>query len=251
MTEKFHGRTVLVTGAASGLGEATAAAFVEAGANVVAVDRDRDGLDAARERLAGKGTPPMPHVADIAEPEQCAGAIAAAVAAFGGLDVLVNVAGIAQMARVADTSPELWSRILAVNLGGTFFMCQSAIPHLLRAHGSIINVASSAGIQGQAYMTAYCASKSAVIGLTKSMAVEFLKEPIRINAIAPGGIDTPMVTGMVRPVEPDLQLLGRFQGIRKFAQPADVASLILYLASDSAKAVHGACLSIDQGATAG
>ena len=244
----FSGKSVLVTGAASGLGKAAALAFAQAHAAICLVDLNEAGLRATLAEVEAKGGRGTVFAADISDPANCTKAVTAAVAAFGKLDALCNIAGIVEFEHFTKITPERWNRMLAVNLTGPFFLCQAAMPHLLESHGAIVNVSSAAAFRGQPYMTHYNASKAALVSLTKSLATEYVKQPVRINAIAPGS----MITGMVNtrlPPDLDPQLMGKIGAIRPPAQPEEMTDLILYLASDRASAVHGATFSIDAGMT--
>ncbi len=249
MHHDFSGKTVLVTGAASGLGKAAATAFYAAGASVFLVDVQQEVLDVAQSL----GDRARAKVADLGDLDRCGDVVAAAVASFGRLDTLCNVAGVAWMDHLADWTPARWHKMIDINLGAVFFLSQAAMPHLLAAGGSIVNVASTAGTQGQAYMVPYSASKAAVIGLTKAMAMEFMHHPVRINAVAPAGMRTPMVTGgtVVPPVGASLDLIQRYHGFREMAEPESVAEMVLFLASASAASMHGTCVGVDQGHLAG
>jgi NAD(P)-dependent dehydrogenase (short-subunit alcohol dehydrogenase family) len=130
-------------------------------------------------------------------------------------------------------------------------MSQAAIPHLLETNGSIVNIASNAGLMGQAYTVPYCATKGAVVNMTKALAMEFIKQPIRINAIAPGGIDTPLTHNFRIPPDVDFTLMGRYTPLRPMGQAEDIANLFLFLCSDEARNIHGSILSCDGGVTAG
>jgi len=249
MKHDFSGKAVLVTGAASGLGKAAAEAFHAAGAKVLLVDVQ----PAVAEVAAALGERATALQADLSQFENCGKAVDAAIAAFGRLDTLCNVAGVAWMDHVADWTPERWHRMIDINLGSVFFLSQAALPHLLDAQGSIVNIASSAGTQGQAYMVPYSASKAGVIAMTKAMAMEFMHQPVRINAIAPAGMRTPMATGgvVVPPEGASIDLITRYHGFRNMSEPESVAETILFLASDSAAFIHGTCVSVDQGQLAG
>jgi meso-butanediol dehydrogenase / (S,S)-butanediol dehydrogenase / diacetyl reductase len=251
MQHDYEGKAAVVTGAASGLGRATALALVRAGARVLAVDVTADGL---AETLADAGSENIrSFAADLSQLEDCASVVEQAVSAFGRLDLLCNVAGIARMDHVADVTVDQFRRMIDINLSAPFFLSQAALPHLIETNGAIVNVASSAGIQGQAYMVPYSASKAGLIGLTKAMAMEFIHAPVRINAIAPAGMNTPMTApGYMMPPEGfSLDLLGRYSGIREKAEPEKMADFILYVGSGRGAFFHGACLSMDQGQTAG
>ena len=174
------------------------------------------------------------------------------VAAFGGLDVLVNVAGFHQMRHTVATTDDDWQRDLAVNLNGPFFLCRAALPHLLGAEGgNIVNVASIAGLEGEVYSAGYCAAKHGLIGLTRSLAIEFTRERLRVNAICPGGMLTAQVTDFAAPDDADWDLIMRIASPRGFMDVVDVAKTIAFLASDDAAAVHGAVYRVDNGKGAG
>ena len=244
----FSGKTVLVTGAASGLGKATALAFAKAHAAACIVDLNEAGLEATLSEIEAHKARGAVFAADISDPANCTKAVAAAVEAFGRLDVLCNVAGIVEFEHFTRITPERFNRMLAVNLTGPFFLCQAAMPHLLESRGAIVNVSSAAAFRGQPYMTHYNASKAALVSLTKSLATEYVKQPVRINAIAPGSMMTGMVNTKI-PSDLDPQLMGKIGAIRPPSQPEEMTDLILYLASERASAVHGATFSIDCGMT--
>ena len=248
---EMNGKTALVTGAASGLGRATAIKLAEAGANLCIVDVNADGLAETERLVAEKGVQCLAHPADLSNPDANTEAVAAAVARFGRLDALCNVAGIIKMAN-SDTMPrEDWNRTIAINLSAPFFLSQAAIPHLLESEGSIVNVASSAAFIGEAYAAAYCASKAGLVNLTKAMAMEYARKPIRINAVAPGGMMTNIASEMTMPQDAEYDLIKRYSGLRGLVEVDDVADLITMLASPAGRSYHGACISIDAGITAG
>jgi NAD(P)-dependent dehydrogenase (short-subunit alcohol dehydrogenase family) len=190
-------------------------------------------------------------VADISQRDRCRETIATAVDEFGGVDVLVNVAGIIRMNNFVDVTEAELDLMMGVNLYGSMWLCQAAIPHLLERSGNIVNIASNAGLMGQAYCSVYASSKAAVINFTRSLAMEYVKTPIRVNCVAPGGTQTPMATQMNFPEGVDFKLVERYMGFRRLADPALVANAILFVASDEAAAVHGSIFSVDSGITAG
>jgi NAD(P)-dependent dehydrogenase (short-subunit alcohol dehydrogenase family) len=249
MAIDMTGKAALVTGAASGLGRATALRLGEAGADLCLVDVNQVGLEETAGLLGGGST--LLHTADLADPEACKGAVAAAVARFGRLDALCNVAGIFKFAHAADLPRTDWDKIIAINLSAPFFLSQAAIPHLLEVNGAIVNVASSASFVGEAYASAYCASKGGLAQLTKAMAMEYSRKPIRINAVAPGGMMTNISSGMEMPEGLEYDLIQRFSGLRGLVEVEDVADLIALLASPAGRSYHGAIVSIDAGITAG
>jgi NAD(P)-dependent dehydrogenase (short-subunit alcohol dehydrogenase family) len=215
---------------------------------VFAVDINEESLAATAS--AGDGRV-HPACYDVRSAEQCRAAVAAAVERFGRLDVLGNVAGIARGEHVADVSEADYRQMMAVNVDGYFFMSQAAIPHLLQADGVIVNIASNAGLIGQAYTVVYCMTKGAVVQLTKALAMEYLKQPLRVVAIAPGGVETGLVHGYRMPPDVDWDLVMRYTGARGLAQPDDIAALFAFLAGDEARNIHGAVVSSDGGMTAG
>lgn len=245
----MSGKVALVTGAASGLGRATALRLAEAGAQVCLVDIDADGLAETAGLIAGPAA--LVHPADLTDPEACAPAVAAAVARFGRLDALCNVAGIIKFANSHQMPRGDWDRTIAINLTAPFLLSQAAIPHLLEAEGAIVNVASTAAFVGEAYAAAYCASKAGMVQMTKAMAMEYVRKPIRINAVAPGGMVTNIANGLTMPEGVEYDLIQRFSGLRGTVEVADVAELVAMLASPAGRSYHGACVTIDAGITAG
>jgi NAD(P)-dependent dehydrogenase (short-subunit alcohol dehydrogenase family) len=245
------GKAALVTGAASGLGRATAAALARAGADIFAVDVNADGLAETAALLRSLGHAVSIQTTDLAIAASCAGVVSAAVATFGRLDALCNVAGLIHFANTTEMPAADWDRTLAVNLSAPFHLSQAAIPHLLARDGAIVNVASSASFVGEAYAAAYCASKGGLLQMTKAMAMEFMHKPIRINAVAPGGMRTNIGNHLRLPEGADMALIKRFAGLRGLVEVEDVADMIAYLASDAGRGFHGACVTMDRGITAG
>jgi NAD(P)-dependent dehydrogenase (short-subunit alcohol dehydrogenase family) len=247
----MKGRAALVTGAASGLGKGTALALARAGANVCIVDVNEGGLEESARALRALGVEVHAHPADLSKPDDCRNAIAAAVRAFGRLDALCNVAGIIFFANAHEMPALQWEKTIAVNLSAPFYLIQAAIPHLLAANGAVVNVTSSGGIVGEAYLGAYCASKAGLMHLTRALAMEYVHKPIRFNAVAPGGMMTNIGANLQMPQDVNYDLIKRFSGLRGMVEVDDVAELIAFLASDAARAYHGACISIDKGITSG
>ena len=248
---RFDGRVALLTGAASGIGRATALLMAADGAAIAGFDRDGDGLAAVAAEVADAGGNMTTTVGDVSDRGCCRTAVDEAVSSHGRLDVLANIAGVAWSEHVADATEETWNRMLGVNVSGVFWCCQAAIPHLLETHGNIVNIASNAGLMGQAYTVAYSATKGAVVNMTRALAMEFIKQPIRINAIAPGGVDTAMTRNYSMPEDLDFSLMQPYIGFRGMADPAELANVIAFVASDEASRIHGAIISVDGGLTAG
>jgi NAD(P)-dependent dehydrogenase (short-subunit alcohol dehydrogenase family) len=244
-------KVALVTGAASGLGRATAIALARAGANVCIVDVNAQGLAETAAQIAAIGGVVHTHATDLSQPDNCTAAVAATLNAFGRLDALCNVAGVIKFAHTPDMASRDYMLTMAVNLHAPFFLCQAAIPHLLEQNGAIVNVTSSAAFVGEAYLAAYCASKAGLTHMTKALAMEYTHQPIRINAVAPGGMMTGIVTGMTMPDNIDPSLIARFSGLRGLVEVDEVAQTIAWLASPAAQGFHGACINIDRGITAG
>ncbi len=247
----MKGEAALVTGAASGLGRATALKLADIGANLCIVDVNAAALEETAGMLAGKGIEVLVHPADLSDPAACRASVEAAVARFGRLDALCNVAGYLRFANSHEMPQEQWDRTIAVNLSAPFFLSQAAIPHLLEANGAIVNVCSSSAFIGEAYVAAYCTTKAGLMHMTKCLAMEYVRKTIRINAVAPGGMMTNIGNEMELPEGAELDLIQRFSGLRGMVEVDDVADMIVLLASDAGRSYHGACVSIDAGITAG
>ncbi|MEZ5382006.1 MAG: SDR family oxidoreductase [Microthrixaceae bacterium] len=249
---RFEGKSVLVTGAASGMGRATTLAFAAEGANVLGVDLDAEGLAAMAAEAGDLSGRVLTHRATIGTQAAGQAAVAAAVEAFGGLDVLANVAGVVRSDKIADVTEDDWNLMFAVNVSGMFWLCQAALGAFGEDGGAIVNVASNAGLMGQAYFAGYCASKGAVVNLTRSLAMETAKNnKIHINALAPGQTATPMTGTIELPEDCDIDIMRPYMGYRKAAKPEEQAAAILFLASPDASAFHGAIVSSDGALTAG
>ena len=247
--DRFTGRSAVITGAASGIGRAVTIRLAGEGASVLALDIDETGLAATQE--AAEGTV-VTRRCDVTSVADCRDAVEFAVGQFGRLDVLGNVAGIARGEHVGDVTESAYRQMMGVNVDGYFFMAQAALPHLLQAEsGVIVNIVSNAGLMGQAYTVVYCMTKGAVVQLTKSLALEYMKTPLRVVGIAPGGVDTGLVQGYQMPADVDWDLVMRYTGHRPMAQPEEIANVFAFLVSDEARNIHGTIVSSDGGLTAG
>jgi len=251
MAGRFAGRIALVTGAAGGIGTATSRLFAAEEARVVCVDLDGGAAAATAAAIVADGGDAIGIACDVTEADACAAAMDAAVDAHARLDVLVNVAGVGGFAPTTDVTLDEWNRTLAVNLTGTFLMCQRALPHLVESRGCIVNVASVAGVRAVPYNAAYCASKAGVVMLTKSLAVEYGRRGVRANCVCPSSVDTAFLDGFAFTDEMDMSLFARGSSVLAGAMdPRAVPDAIAYLASDAAGMITGSTLMLDGGATA-
>lgn len=248
---RFDGKSTLITGAASGMGRACAQLFAAEGASVFGIDVNEAGLAETAQLVTSAGGKIEIARIDLRTQAACRDAVDQAVGAFGGLAVLLNIAGIVQIERMSEITEEEWDRMLAINQSAVFFLSQAAIPHLERSHGNIVNVASNAGLMGQAYTVPYCGTKGAVVQMTKAMAMEYMKSPIRVNCICPSGTRTGITANVRLPADPDPNLMLRYAGMRGLSDPEEIAEAIAFLASDAARSVHGSVFAVDNGITAG
>ncbi|HEY9035947.1 MAG TPA: SDR family NAD(P)-dependent oxidoreductase [Pseudomonadales bacterium] len=250
MAARFEGKVVLVTGAGSGIGRATAERFYADGARVVLVDVNAKGI---QETVAGMPDDDRVHTmtVDLSQPEACHAVVAETIKTFGQLDVLCNIAGILVTGRIEDITPEAWQRILQVNLTSVFFLCQAAVPELAKTRGNIINMASSAALVGQAYAIPYGVTKAGVAMLTKSLAMEVAERGIRVNAVCPGAVNTPLAAAANFPKDANPRLIDKLMSFFGFAEPAEIASLVAFMASDEARYMSGSVVPIDGAQTAG
>ena len=244
-----EGRVVVITGGASGMGAASAHAFAALGDTVVIVDRDEAG---ARTVAASIGAD-EPQVGDVRDADFCRAAIDAVVAANGGVDVLVTAAGTIHRADSLGTDDADWDRVMGVNVDGTYFMCRAAIPHMRRrGGGAIVTFGSIWGDVGAAGVTAYCVSKGAVHQLTRALALDHVADGIRVNAVAPGEVNTPMLASQreTPPTPADLQALADATiPMKRLAEPEEIAAVVVFLASSDASYMTGAIVPVDGGYT--
>jgi len=248
----FRNKAVLVTGGTRGIGAATMRAFLAAGARVAVNGHSGESTRRAIDQL-GAGAQAVAAPGDVGTVAGCRAAVEAALAAFGWLDVLVNNAGVFREVPMEDSDEAFWDQTININLKGTFFAAQAALPSLRQRRGNIVNVASESGIMGNPRCTVYCASKGGVVNLTRSMAIELAPE-VRVNAVCPGPIETDMTrTGAPAGVDYDKyhEALTQYPYLKRIGTAEEVADAILYLASDAAAFVTGAMLSIDGGSTVG
>jgi len=241
---RFAGKTVLVTGAASGIGRAVARRFSDEGANLVVIDLDPSELEEASAELSQGRL--LIQAIDTSNSQAAIAAVAAVVDHFGGLDVLINNAGIASQGDITQTSEEDFDRVLAVNVGGYFHMAKAAMPELVKTKGSIVMTSSVSGLGGDWNMFAYNTSKGAVTNMVRAMALDAGKHGVRVNAVNPSFTDS----GMTKDMQADPDLMAKFKErmpLGPMAQPEDIAAVIAFLASDDARFITGVNLPVDGG----
>ncbi len=252
---RLQDKVALITGAGSGIGRASALLFAREGAAVAVVDVNEKAARAVADAITSAGSRAISATADVTRAADCQRAVRAAADKFGALHILFNNAGIIRRASVLDLSEADWDRVMAVNVKSIFLMSKFAIPIIEKSGGgSIINTASGWGLAGGAKAVAYCASKGAVVLLTKAMAIDHGPQNIRINCICPGDTDTPMLRSEARQLG---AATGRFlqeaaqRPLQRVGTPEEIAQAALYLASDAASFVTGTALVVDGGGLAG
>ena len=258
LPRRLHGRTALVTGAASGLGRATALRFAAEGATALCADRDGDGAEATARAARAAGGQAAALALDVTDLAAVEAAVADAAAAHGAVDVLFHAAGIVGEGTALTTTPETWERVLAVNLTGTWHAARAVLPGMVaRRRGSIVLLASTAAIAGVPGIAAYAAAKGGVTALTRQMAVDYAADGVRVNAICPGTIPTPLVeeawASRGRLARDDAasvaEQVARQYPLRRLGRPDDVAALAAFLASDEAQWVTGTAIPLEGGLT--
>ncbi|HSM32054.1 MAG TPA: SDR family oxidoreductase [Woeseiaceae bacterium] len=243
-------KVALITGASSGIGAATAIEFADAGWSVMAAGRDAARL----EEVAVASDRISTWEGDLESADACDELVADTIDEFGRIDCLVNSAGILVRGSTADTTDDDWRDTMHVNLDVPFYLSRAALPHLLGTAGSIVNIASDWGLRAGAEHVAYCASKGGLIMLTRAMAKDHAREGLRVNAVCPGDVDTPMLASEAEELDVDVDEFladaAEDSPNGRIAEPGEVASLVLYLASDAARHITGTAIAIDGGATA-
>jgi NAD(P)-dependent dehydrogenase (short-subunit alcohol dehydrogenase family) len=248
--QRFEGRAALVTGAGSGLGRATAKLLAGEGAPVACFDIAAEAAEKTAAEIAEHGGTARAFQVDVSNPSSVHDAVAGAWRDVGHPRVVVNCAGIGKFAHSHELPFEDWQRILGVNLTGTFLVCQAALPHLLDGGGVIVNIASNAGIKAQPYSAAYAVSKAGVVHLTRVLADEYVKRGVRVNCVAPGGMETPLQQAFMDfPEGVDWKAMRKVMSPLGNATPEEIAKVVAFVASDDCRYMTGSIVSIDGGIT--
>lgn len=245
--KRFADRVALVTGAGSGIGRATALRLADEGASLLCVDVQPEPLRAVADECRARGVAVETSLCDQSDERQVDATVAACVARFGRIDVLCNIAGILRFDHTHELRTDDWNRVLAVNLSGTFFFCRAALPHLIASKGNIVNVASTAALKAQPWSAAYSASKGGILSLTRNLAIDYVEQGVRANAVCPGDIKTPIVGAFRLPAGANPKLLDRIRSPRGSGSAESVAGVIAMLASEDGTHINGAEIRIDGG----
>jgi NAD(P)-dependent dehydrogenase (short-subunit alcohol dehydrogenase family) len=247
---RFEGRTAVITGSASGIGLATARRLASEGAAVACLDLSPEGAQNAASEISAAGHKATGIGCDVSDPGSVKRAIEEAAGQVGEPDILCNIAGIGRFYHTHELKPEEWNRIIAVNLTGTFLVSQAVLPYMLDRGGVIVNTASTSGLVAQPWQAAYCASKGGVVMFTKALALEYWDRKLRVNAICPGGVDTPMVKEFSDlPPGAEFKRITRYISPLGFCSPDEIAALFAYVASEEARYMTGSIISLDGGIT--
>lgn len=250
----LEGKRAIVTGAASGIGRATAVLLAREGAAVVAADLDEAGVGGVVTAIAAEGGRAAGVRCDVTIEADCRRLVEAAVARFGGLDIVVNCAGIIRRTSVVDTTEEEWDRVMAVNVKAVYLLGRHGIPEMARGGGgAVVNIGSGWGLKGGPQAASYCASKGAVVNLTRAMAIDHGPQGVRVNCVCPGDTDTPLLRSEAQQLGEDVAAFlasSAERPIRRLGTPEDTARAVLYLASDAASWVTGTTLVVDGGGLA-
>lgn len=252
---EFAGKVAVVTGGSLGIGLAAAQRLAASGASVALCGRRAEHVEAAVASITGAGGTAVGFVTDVSDPASVERMVAGTIERFGGIDILVNSAGIQRYGTVVDTTPETWDEVFDINVKGMYLSAHFAIPSMVeRGGGVVINVSSVQGIASQTSVAAYTASKGAINALTRAMALDHAADRVRVVAVLPGSVDTPMLrwaANLWRDVDQTQEELveswGRMHPLGRVAQPAEVAEVIAFLASDRASFVTGSEIRVDGG----
>ena len=245
---RFEGKRVVITGAASGIGRAAAMRMAAEGGRIACVDRDGDGAAATVASIEEAGGKAFSLVCDVSDKAQVTRAMETSVERLGGVDALCNVAGVLRADHSHELELDAWNQVIAVNLTGTFLMCQAVLPHLLEgAGGAIVNTSSTAAHGGHPWMAAYAASKGGILSLTRTLAIEYCKQGVRVNCVVPGAIITPLHGQFRMPENADANLIKRIIPAVPYAPPEVVGDTIAFLASDDSRYMNGADVRVDGG----
>ena len=247
---RFTDKVAIVTGAGSGIGRATATRLASEGATVACLDLNAAGAEETASKLSADGGTARAWRCDVSDEASVDAVVGEVLAAFGGADILCNIAGVGRSHHSHEVPKADWDLMIGVNLTGTFLMCRAALPSLIERRGVIINTASSAGLIGQPYTAAYCASKGGVVLLTKALAVEYDHTGLRVNAIAPGMTDTRIIDHFAPPEGGNFKKLVSIIPVLGACAPEEIAGLFAYIASDEARNMTGSIVPLDGGITA-
>ena len=244
---RFTGKRVIITGTGSGIGRATALLFAAEGATVACLDLK--GADETAATITADGGTAYAYVCDVSNSATVKSVVDIAAAAMGGIDILLNIAGIGHFAWTHEEDPDWFDRIVGVNLNGTFYMCRYALPYLLETgNGVIVNTASNAGLMGLPWSAAYCSSKGGVVQLTRALAFEYRGKNVRVNAVAPGGTNTNIVNSFTTlPEGADFREMSKMMSPMGQAEPSEMAEAFAFIASQQARFMTGSIVSVDGG----